>query len=108
MGGSTIQNPAIFTVISSQAMLHCKQLARIEGIFVNVEAVREVIRMNAFCPAISKLLLQFSAGKVEPAFSEEGAEFVQAGHPDEHGRGVGDRAKTRITLTHLVLCYFAF
>src|SRR5438093_10432171 len=101
MGGSTIQNPAIFTVISSQAILHCKRLARIEGIFVNVEAVREVVRMNAFCPSISKLLLQFSAGKVEPAFVEEGAEFVRAGHPEEHGRCLGDRPKTSFTLRRL-------
>ena len=54
----------------------------------------EVVRMNAFCPSITKLLLQSSTGKVEPAFVEEGAEFVRTGHPDEHGRGVGDRAKT--------------
>src|SRR6478609_10375183 len=79
---STIQNPAIFTVISSQAILHCKRLSRIEGILVSVEAVREVVRMNPLCPAIAQFLFHCASGKIEPAFVEKGAEFVRARHPD--------------------------
>src|SRR5260370_41580812 len=107
MWRSTIQDPAIFTVTSPQAILDRKRLARVEGISVNVETAVEVFPVNALGPAIAKLLLQAAAGKVEPTFVEEGAELVRARHPDQHRRSVGYRAKTRFTLTQLFLRYFA-
>jgi hypothetical protein len=63
--------------------------------------------MNTFSPTFAQFLLQCSSGKSQPALVEEGAKLVWARHPDEHGRGVGDRAKTLFTLTQLLLRYFA-
>src|SRR5882724_8345959 len=107
MWRSSIQDPAIFTVISSQAILHRERLPGIKGTPVDFKTVLHVIRMNTFGPTIAQFLLDCSPGKVEPTFVEEGAKLVRAGHPDEHGRGVRDRAKTRFTLTQLFLRYFA-
>src|SRR4029077_21232429 len=102
-----IQNPAVFTVISSQAILHRERSPGSKENPVDFKTVLQVIRMNPFGPTIAQFLLHCSPGKVEPALVEEGAEFVRAGHPDEDGRDVGDRAKTRFTLTQLFLRYFA-
>src|SRR4029453_7792228 len=63
--------------------------------------------MNTFSPTFAQFLLHCSSGKIEPAFVEEGVKLVWARHPDEHGRGVGYRAKTRFTLTQLFLRHFA-
>src|SRR5260370_42011491 len=63
--------------------------------------------MNTFSPTFAQFLLHCSSGKIEPAFVDEGAKFVWARHPDEHRRGGGYRAKTRLTLTQLILRYFA-
>src|SRR5437764_2022439 len=63
--------------------------------------------MNAVCPAIAKLLLQLSAGKVEPPFVEKGAELVWARQPDHHRRRVGHDAKTSLAFQELFLCTFA-
>src|SRR6266496_5656219 len=63
--------------------------------------------MNTFSPTFAQFLLHCSSGKIEPAFVEEGVKLVWARHPDEHGRGVGYRAKTPFTLTQLFLRYFA-
>src|SRR5207249_3132529 len=104
---SIIKNPAIFTVISSQAILHRERLPNVKGVSVDFETVVQVVRMNTFSPTFAQFLLHCSSGKIEPAFVEEGAKFVWARHPDEHGRGVGYRAKTRFTLTQLFLRYFA-
>src|SRR5260370_13518880 len=64
--------------------------------------------MNTFSPTFAQFLLQRSAGKIEPTFVDEGAKFVWARHPDEHGRGVGYRAKTRFTFPQRLLSSPAF
>src|SRR5437588_3322806 len=63
--------------------------------------------MNTFGPTIAQFLLHGSPGKIEPAFVKKVAELVRTRHPDQHRRGVGDRAKTRFALTQLFLRYFA-
>src|SRR5439155_25042589 len=54
--------------------------------------------MHAFGPAVSHFLLYRATGKFQPWFVEEGAELVQARHPDQHRRGVGHGTKTNLAL----------
>src|SRR5439155_22612261 len=86
--GSTIQNPAVFTLTSSQAILHRKRLPGIEGIFVDVETAVEAFPVNALSPSIINLLLWPPPAKVEPPFIEKRPKLVWPRHPDQHRRRV--------------------
>src|ERR1700720_307648 len=107
MWRATVHDPAIFTVISSQAILHRERLPGIKRTLVDFKAVLQVIRMNTFGPTIAQFLLRCSASKVEPAFVEEGAKLVRARHPDHHWSCVGYRAKTSLAFPKLFLRMFA-
>src|SRR5260221_11506286 len=62
---SNIQNPAIFTVASSQAVFHRERLPGVKGVNIDFKTAVEVFTVNALCPPIAKLLLQWAAVKVE-------------------------------------------
>src|SRR5258708_26176997 len=100
---SNIQNPAIFTITSSQAVFHRERLPCIKGANIYFKTAVKVFAVNALCPPIAKFLLQRAAGKVEPTFVEKGAELVRGRHPDHHRRGVGHGAKTSFALPQRVL-----
>ena len=104
---AVILEPAIFAIVTSEAVLHNKRRACVEGRGVSLKASLQIIWMHTFGPAISHFLLHRATGKLEPRFVEEITKFVHARHPDEHGRSVGDRAKTLFTLTQLFFRYFA-
>jgi len=68
---------------------------------------RHLLPLDAIGPAIAKLLLQLSAGTVEPSFVEKGAELVWARHPDHHRGRVSHRTKTLLAFSERVLRLFA-
>src|SRR6266516_5010745 len=55
---TAIRNPAILAVVTPQPVLHDERLPGIEGLRVNLEAARQIVRMHAFDPAISHFLFQ--------------------------------------------------
>src|SRR5262249_23263485 len=89
-----VRYPAILAIISPQAILHNEWLPRIECLRVNREALLQVVSVNAFSPAVSKLLFHPATGKIQPWFVKECAELVHAGHPDENGRSIRDDLET--------------
>jgi len=101
---SDIQEPAIFTVISSQAVLHRERCPRVEG---TARKSRDNVLSHPCEPLLpSHCPFLFIVRPVNRAtFVEEIAELVRVRHPNHHGRGVGDRAKTRFTLTQFFLRY---
>src|SRR4029450_37416 len=95
---SMIQDPTIFTVISSQTVLHRKLLSRVKGVNVDFQTAVEVSWVDALCPPVAKFLLQRTTGEVEPTFFEKGTELVPPRHPDHHGRRIGHRVKASLAL----------
>src|SRR5438128_627868 len=73
-------------------------LPGIKCLGVNLETPLEIVRMHAFGPAISHFLFYRATSKFQPWFVEEGAELVQARHPDQHRRRVGHGTKTNLAL----------
>src|SRR6266404_1671629 len=100
---SMIEDPAILTVESPQAVFHRKLLPRVEGVCVDFKTAVEVVGMDALRPPIAKLLLHRTAGKGEPAFVEKDTELIRARHPDHHGRCVGHGAKASFALPQRVV-----
>src|SRR5262245_24671138 len=93
-GHSVIRNPAIFAVISSEPVLHDERFARVECFRVCLEALLQIVRIHALGPAISHLLFQTAARKLQPAFVEKSAQFVDSGHPDKNWGGVSNYSET--------------
>src|SRR4029453_17140631 len=91
-----IRNPTILAIVSPEAVSHNEWLPRIECLRVNLEALIQIVRVYAFSPPVSKLLLHGAAGKLQPGLVEEGAELVDAGHPDEDGRSIRHDPETRL------------
>src|SRR5882724_4449418 len=94
-----IQDPAIFTVKSSQAVFHGKLLPRVEVVSIDFKTAVEVFWVNTLCPPVAEFLLQGPAGKVEPTFVEKNTELVRARHPDHHGCRIGHGAEALLTLS---------
>jgi hypothetical protein len=74
--------------------LHNKRLAGVECFRVRVEASLQIVRMHPFSPTISHLLFRTSPGKLQPAFVEKSAQFIDARHPDKNWRGIGNYSET--------------
>jgi hypothetical protein len=68
----------------------------------------EILGVDAFGPAVSLLLLERPTGEIEPSLVEKGVKFVRARDPDHHGRGIGDRAESALTLANGGLRMFCF
>ena len=69
-GLPVIGNPAILAAMMPQAVIHLEWLARLEGLEVDVETALEILRMDAFSPAIAEFLFQRPAGEFEPGVVE--------------------------------------
>src|SRR5436190_17575713 len=95
-----IQDPAIFTVPSPQAIFHRKLLPRVKGITVDFKTAFEIVAMDALCPSIAELLLQRTAGKVKPAIVKIVAAFVRPRHPDHHRGRISNDPKALLPLPH--------
>src|SRR4029077_8974952 len=74
---TSVEHPAILAVLSAQAILHSERLSFVESILVNRQAVREVLGVNAFGPAVTKFLIEMMTGKFEPAFVEESTALIR-------------------------------
>src|SRR4051812_23377372 len=81
-GHPAVQDPAIFSVVSLQAILEFERLPRVEETTVALCAANGVLRMHAFGPPDARFLLESPAGKSEPALVEKRARFVRPRHPD--------------------------
>ena len=101
-----IQDPAIFTVPSPQAIFHRKLLPRVKGITVDFKTAFEIVAMSAtevvsssemFFPN-AKFLFQRTAGKVKPAIVKIVAAFIRPRHPDHHRRRISHDAKALLAL----------
>src|SRR5262245_14908594 len=93
-----IQHPTIFAVISPQAVFHRELSPRVEGVDIDFKTAVKILRVNSLCPAITKLLLQGPAGKVEPTLVKKGAGFIRVRHPDHHRRRIGHGMKASLAL----------
>ena len=69
-------------------------IACVEGLRVHLEATLKVVQIHAFGPSISEFLFHAAARKLQPRLVEEGAELVDAGHPDENRRGIRNDPET--------------
>src|SRR5436189_4062792 len=105
---TTIEHPAILAVLSAQAILHCERLSFVESSLVNRQAVREVLRVNAFGPAVTQFLIQSAASEFQPALIKEIAELVRTRHPDHDGRGIRHRAKAHLAFKQRLFRQLAF
>ena len=79
----------VLAVVAPEPVLDAKRLASVERLGVGVNAVRLVVRMHAFDPAVSQLRFTRSSREREPGTVEVGASFVQPRHPDH------DRCRVR-------------
>src|SRR5262249_48853751 len=93
-GTTPVQHPSVGPVMPPQAIFHFKWNSFIKGGKINVEAMTEIVRMNAFAPAISHFLFQSPAGKFQPAAIAVRAKFFGVCHPNHNWRGVSHFAKT--------------
>src|SRR5262249_3502306 len=91
-----VRNPAVFTVVASQAVLHCELSSRVECIRVGCETAPAIVGMNTLCPAVAEFLVERASGEIEPALVEKRTELVRARHPDEHRGSIGHRAEPRL------------
>jgi hypothetical protein len=75
-GDTGIIDPSIVPAAVAQAILHAERLAGVEMRRVDVKTPIEVIGMHALGPASPKLLLEGSAGKLQPppVASEQGGQ----------------------------------
>ena len=73
-----VGNPAIFSVVPLQAVLHYEWLTRIECAAISLQGVFSIIWMNAFTPAVIKVLLHASTGELEPRLVDESAKLVRS------------------------------
>src|SRR5262245_7938199 len=102
-----IQDPAICTIASPQAIFHRKLLPRVKGTDVGCQTTVAIFLVHPFRPSVAKFLLQATAGKVEPTFVEKITELVHPRHPDHYGRIVGHGSKAGLALPQRFLGPFA-
>jgi hypothetical protein len=86
-------------------------LPGVKGSLVSIEAMIEVIGVNAFNPPVAHLLVNRAPCEIQPRLVEVIAEPVYAGLPDQDRGGVGHRAESPIAFTQgffspLALRYF--
>src|SRR5690606_32639000 len=72
-----------------------------EGVEEGVHAALEVLRMHAFGPADADFFLHVPAGEAHPAFVEEVAFGVGAGHPEQYRGVVRHRAEPQFALEQI-------
>src|SRR6185369_4023193 len=68
----------------------------------------QVIRMNAFRPSVSKLLVKCPSCEIQPCLAEIVAELVGPRHPDEGWSIVGNKSESRLAFTECTFCVLVF
>src|ERR1041384_7855512 len=95
-GRAIVEDPAVLAVSPAQPVFHAERCAPVEMRGVDFKAAVEVLRVDAFGPAVSQFLLDSPAGEGQPRFVEVGAQLVRARRPDHYRRGVHQMAKPRV------------
>src|SRR5215469_4116133 len=103
-----IENPAIFSVMSAEAILHLKRLAPIKRSFISIQATPQVVCVDPFRPAIPKFLVNGAPGESQPGLIEIGTQLVGSGHPYHHRSSVGDQSEAFLTFLKLFFRMFVF
>src|SRR5207302_1600730 len=85
---SDIEDPAVFSIVAPQAILHVERFSPIECMVVGLQARFQILGVNSFDPTISKLCLKRSACEIEPRLIEVVAQLIRTTHPNQYGRGV--------------------
>jgi len=101
---SHVENPSILPVVPAEPILHPEFLSPIKGLRVGVETLLQMLRVDTFCPAGSKLGVHALPGEIQPRLIDVGAEFISAGLPDQHRSTICEPAKTRFALTPNSFC----
>src|SRR6516225_4524842 len=99
-----VKNPAILSVVMTQPILHFELLSAIKRLRIDVETSLQIIWVDTFRPAVSKLLLHRSSGEIQPTPVEVGTKFVRTRHPHKHGRSIRDQPETLFALPY---CFFS-
>src|SRR5262249_41358377 len=89
-----VRYPSILAIVSPQAVLHNVWLPRVQCVGVNLPASFQIIFMQAFDPAVSKLLFHAASRKLQPWLVKERAKLVHASHPDKNGSSIRYNSKT--------------
>src|SRR5262245_18971497 len=87
----------------TQTVLHLELATGLERVTVCAETGVEIGCMDALGPAVTQLLLQGSSGEVEPALVEEHETRIEAGHPHQDGRAIGEGSDATFDLIHTLL-----
>src|SRR5208337_5332067 len=102
-GNPVVQDPAAFTVVPPQAVLHGKRRASVECRDIGLQASLQVIGVDSLGPAVAHLLLDGPSSKVEPLLVEVIAPLICISAPDQDRRGIGQSSKPLLTLPKSVL-----
>src|SRR5882672_4786524 len=65
-----IEHPAIFSIMSPQAIFHYETLPPIEHLGVGIQACLKIFGVHSLCPAVSKLCLKRPPSELQPGLIE--------------------------------------
>src|SRR5262245_52060468 len=86
----------------TQTVLHLELATGLECVTVYAETGVEIGCMDTLGPAVTQFLLQGSSGEVEPTLVEERATRIEAGHPHQDRRAIGEGSEAIVDLIHTV------
>ena len=101
---SDIQYPAIDPVLPAQAVFDLESVLSRERLIERGAASLHVGRMDRADPTVSDLVLERSAGELQPAPIEERVVAVETGHPDKHRGAVGQIPELALRLEERERC----
>src|SRR5690606_40066579 len=89
-----IEKPPVNHVLPSQTEFHAEGRPCFQGVIIRVENVCIIVRMYAFGPTRSQLLLLAPPGKAEPRLVYVGERTGGIRHPQQYGCLFGHRPNT--------------
>jgi len=98
-----IKNPAEFTGMMPQPVVHFKWLTRVKRADIDLQASFEIVWVHVLRPAVPAFVLQRTADKIKPALIEVVAELVRSGHPDHDWHGLGNHLEPLLALPKISL-----
>src|SRR5215469_6109311 len=99
-----IENPAIFSVMSAQPILHMERLALLERPRIGLSERLQVLWVYPLRPAISQFLLEGPAREFQPGPIDVCVSLVRPRRPDHDGRGVGNQPKALFAFAQGCFC----
>ena len=88
-GRALVDDPAVDAAGMAQPVVHAEGLLLVEGCDIDVQAPRQIFRMDPLGPAVAQLLPQGAAREGQPGQVEIVAELVRTRGPDEGFATVG-------------------